>query len=181
MVPDYFKLEYRLGDVPENLVVLDLGCGKYVSGIASRIPAMYFKKLISVDGYAPDLAEARKLDFNAKEHDWILGNIREIEIPENDVTILIDVIEHQTKEDALALLKKIEGKTRRIVLYTPDEPDGFHRSIPDENGLQEHLSYWREGELRSMGYEVERISGVHTEPDGDHNVTFDAFWAVKNI
>lgn len=183
---DTINLKKRFGDlVLEELDVLDLGCGSYSSGIASQILTMKFKSLTSVDGYEPDIKVAQEKIFDTKDHTWVLADVREFDIEDNkyDVIMSFDVIEHMVKEDSIKLIEKIEKKAKKkIILFFPNEPEGFFRHWDaDNNVLQEHLSRWTDGELEARGYKTHRISGLHTEWDGEKNITFDATWAVKDI
>lgn len=183
MVYEHYNVRTRLGDIDyENLTAIDLGCGACVSEVAKQVIDMPFKELTSVEGYKPDFTNMKKLKFSAKKHKCVLGDVKDIDETKYDIVMMFDVLEHLTKEEGNALLDKFDRICRqKVVLFFPDEPDDFHRiHTADDNKLQEHLSYWREGELSSRGYKVERIMNCHSEqmPDGNYKY-FDALWATK--
>jgi len=82
-----------------------------------------------------------------------------------DAVILLDVIEHLSKDDAHILLEKCKAwAVKRIILSTPN---GFlpQKSL-DKNVYQNHLSGWSIQELKNMGFRVFGLSGLkslHTE------------------
>lgn len=132
--------------------VLDLGCGW-------NSPAKYLRDchLIGVDGYEPDLEQARA---KGTHDELFLGDVREAEklFPNRrfDACIAMDVIEHLTKEDGWRMLKSMERlATKRVVIFTPN---GFMPQTSEDGNLQQHLSGWEVQEMRQAGYEV---CGMH--------------------
>ncbi len=134
--------------------VLDVGCGK-----SMNLRWLDVKHSTGVDGYAPDLEEARRQET----HDELIsGNVRELDSyfrpGQFDAVIAMDVIEHLTKEDGLHLIQMMEKISRdRIILFTPS---GF---LPqhhlDKDDLQEHLSGWEAAEMERSGYQVVGMLG----------------------
>lgn len=184
MSAEHFNLLMRVEDLEcEKLTCLDLGCGPYTSSVAKQMPEIPWKELTAVEGFAPDLEEAKKLKYKAKKVNFVLGDVREIE-GSYDVITSFDVLEHMTKEDGNKWLELMEQHAKkRIILAFPLEPFDFHRQNEwPENPLQEHLSHWRPHELQAKGYEVKEYFGTHREQkeDGSH-VSFGYLWAIKNL
>lgn len=184
----------------QELTALDLGCGSYASVIARQVLTAPWKHLVSIDGYAPNIEKLKGMECAAKSWTTLLKDVREVEIaPQFDVVLSFDVLEHMTKEDGSAWLKKLEQiARRRIVLFFPVEPDDFHRpremsGDEADNVLQDHLSHWKAHELKSLGYTVEEIFDCHQENqtikvwkddqfvDETRRISFGAVWATKNL
>ncbi|MGA3268014.1 MAG: class I SAM-dependent methyltransferase [Verrucomicrobiota bacterium] len=137
--------------------VLDVGCGKSVDLRWLAVPHS-----TGIEGYAPDLEEARRL----KSHDdFVLGDVRKLENyfqpGQFDAVIAMDVIEHLPKEDGLRLIQAMENiALRRVVFFTPS---GFlpQRHL-EKADLQEHLSGWEAAEMKQFGYQVIGMLGPKT-------------------
>jgi len=134
--------------------VLDLGCG-------CNSPARFLpqdSKLVGMDGYAPDLEQARR---RSTHDELIQGDIREavglLGGRRFDACIAMDVIEHLTKEDGWKMLKAMEQiATKRVVIFTPN---GFVPQFSNDGDLQQHLSGWEIEEMRNRGYQVLGMHG----------------------
>ena len=129
--------------------VLDVGCGK-----SMNLRWVGVKHSTGIDGYAPDLEEARRL----KTHDeLILGDVQKLDNYFNsgqfDAVMALDVIEHLAKEDGLRLMQTMEKTSRRKVIFFT--PSGFLPQYHlEKNDLQEHLSGWEAAEMKQHGYRV---------------------------
>ena len=77
---------------------------------------------------------------------------------------LIDSIEHFTKENGLAVLRKAEQLAReRVVVFTPR---GYFPQSVDHYGLngdvyQTHYSGWEPADFEALGYDVLVFTGFH--------------------
>lgn len=182
---DHYNFIRRMGDFnPDTMSALDLGCGAYVSEVARQVIDIPFKRLTSVEGYKKDFEAIPRDSFKAKEH--LLVNDDIMHFLDNstgsfDVVFAFDVIEHLTKEDGERLLDILDKRAKMVVIFVPDEPEGFHRVWEDGNVLQNHLSYWREEDLTARGYEVERVKNAHSDRVEDKEIHFDALWAIKKV
>ncbi|HTV42228.1 MAG TPA: class I SAM-dependent methyltransferase [Candidatus Sulfotelmatobacter sp.] len=134
--------------------VLDVGCGK-----SRALRELGIKRSVGIEGYAPDLEEARRLNTH---DELILGDVRRLEDyfspGQFDAVIAMDVIEHLVKDDGLRLMQGMEKIARRkVVLFTPS---GFlpQRHL-EKADLQEHLSGWEAAEMERYGYQVEGLLG----------------------
>jgi len=143
-------------------LILDVGCGygkwgflvkKYFwstqDGEATREPVV-----IGVDLFSSSLkrlrnhqiydalinADATALPFKDKTFDTVFG---------------MELIEHLPKQEGIGLLHELERVARRCVLIsTPNYPDfrGGLEGVDGFNLHENHLSYWKPGELRALGY-----------------------------
>ena len=107
--------------------------------------------------FEPYLQESK----NKRIHDqYIKADIREVEFnPKSfDAVIAIEVLEHLTKEEGRALIRKMETWARKkVIITTPNGylwQDGYH-----DNPLQEHQSGWSVEELQKSGFKVRGIDG----------------------
>jgi len=76
-----------------------------------------------------------------------------------DAVILIDVIEHLTKKDGIALLKKMEKWANKKIIITT--PNGFvSQPSVDDNKLQLHLSGWKPQEFINKNYKAYGLAGL---------------------
>jgi hypothetical protein len=180
---DHYKIPPRLGEIDfEKCTAIDFGCGDYRSDVAKQVLQMPFKKLTSIEGY--------KVDFDnmptgiAAEHEKIFANVVDV-LPtlkgKYDVAFAFDVIEHLEKEEGIKLLKWMDKHvTKRIVIFVPEEPVGFHRIWNDGNVLQEHISYWNAEDFEKLGYTVERMEKIHSDVQDGQTIRFDALWVTKS-
>jgi ubiquinone/menaquinone biosynthesis C-methylase UbiE len=133
--------------------ILELGCGK--NSPLQNLNGLHYK--VGVDLYGPYLTESKK----ARIHDrYIKADIRKINFKKNsfDAVVLIDVLEHLTKNEGNSLIRKMEKwAKKKIILFTPN---GY---VPqeeyDKNKLQLHKSGWNEDELKNLGFKVYGING----------------------
>ena len=158
--------------------VLDVGCGKVMT-----LRWLGVKHATGIEGYAPDLEEARR----CHSHDeLVLGNVLELDRHfkpgQFDAVIAMDVIEHLTKEDGLRLMRAMEDIARRKVVFLT--PSGF---LPqhhiEKSDLQEHLSGWEAAEMKQHGYEVIGLLGPKTLRGEFHVIKRrpKLFWAVISL
>lgn len=136
--------------------VLDVGCGK--NSPLAKVKKNFYSE--GLDIHRPSVEKSKE----AKIHDrYRVGDIRRIEKfyqPKTfDAVIALDLIEHLTKKDGLALLKKIEKTAKKkVILLTPN---GFIKQDPYEDNLyQIHHSGWKAGEFKRLGYKVYGMRGL---------------------
>lgn len=182
----HYQIYERLGDMDfEKLTAIDIGCGDYRSDVAKQVLEIPFKEITCVEGYKKDFDTMVEKTFQAKKVTPILGFVPDV-LPtlkgKYDIAFAFDVIEHLTKEEGEKALdwldKHIKGK---IMIFVPDEPEGFHRDFNDGNELQKHISYWREEDFTKRGYTVERIKNGHSDVWDGKQFSFDALWAIKSL
>jgi 2-polyprenyl-3-methyl-5-hydroxy-6-metoxy-1,4-benzoquinol methylase len=158
--------------------VLDVGCGK-----SMNLRWLGVKRSTGIDGYKPDLEEARR---RSAHDEFVLGDVRELDRyfkPDQfDAVVAFDVIEHLNKEDSLRLMQTMEKIARcKVVFFTPN---GF---LPQHhlhnNDLQEHLSSWETAEMEQHGYRVIGMLGPKTLRGEFHNLKWRPkfFWGVVSM
>lgn len=129
--------------------VLDLGCGK---GSNSPLEGLSFTRTLGVDIFEPYLEECRQKKLHSE---YIQADIREIEFEDNsfDTVMMLEVLEHFTKDEGIRLLSKcLKWARKKVIISTPNGylwQDGF-----DNNPFQEHISGWSVEDLRNMGFSV---------------------------
>lgn len=135
--------------------VLDLGCGK-----DSPIQECEIPHTVGVDLFEAYLEESKRKRIHTE---YIKADIRTVDFPPGsfDGVMCLEVLEHLTKEEGLALLGRMEKWARKkLVLTTPntfvwqDEVDG--------NPLQAHRSGWTARELQRLGFRVRGLKGWRT-------------------
>jgi 2-polyprenyl-3-methyl-5-hydroxy-6-metoxy-1,4-benzoquinol methylase len=127
--------------------VLDLGCGNNSFVRFCNIPFT-----VGVDIHEPYIKESQAKGYHTQ---YIHSDVRTVALePKSfDAVVSLAVIEHMTKEDAVAYIRKISMAARKkIILSTPN---GFieHDAI-DNNLHQLHLCGFSVAELEAMGFKV---------------------------
>lgn len=132
--------------------VLDLGCGSNSLIQYCNVPFS-----IGVEKFEPHLKESKKKGIH---NQYLKADITKIDFkPKSfDAVIAIDVLEHLSKEEGYALLKKIEKWVKKkIITFTPN---GYvYQDNYDNNPFQEHKSGWNVEELKKLGFKVVGMNG----------------------
>lgn len=144
-----FCLERELRDCAS---VLDLGCG-YNS------PLQYLAHgfSVGVDYFPPYIRESRLKNIHKF---YILADINKIEFQAGsfDAVLLLGLVEHLDKQEALRLLEKAAAFARKkIIIITPNGYLKQHQA--DGNELQAHKSGWTVQELMAMGFKAYGLNG----------------------
>lgn len=137
--------------IDPNWRVLDVGCGSDPPLLRAVQPRAY----VGVDAYGPsiDLLRARPEFGNVFDHTSHVAEIQSLEFPDRffDAVVIVDVIEHLSKEDGITLLRRAARWANECVYIST--PNGFLRQDPyDSNFYQEHLSGWTVDELVELGF-----------------------------
>ena len=144
---------YIKKELKECKSILDLGCG-----YNSVLQYVNTPIKVGVELFVPYLEQSEKKGIH---HQYINKDIREVDFgPKSfDAVIMIDVLEHLTKEDGLKLIKKIEKWVKKKILILT--PNGFvNQDAYDNNFLQEHKSGWNVEGFKDMGFNVYGINGL---------------------
>ena len=142
-------------------VVMDLGAGIRDNPISKQICELDVPMLISIDDFSPYIPILKEIPVRALEHLVIQISVLDAGILPNSDVVMLDVIEHLYKSDALDLIKKVQASARTFVIFTPEgNTIGFSNNHMD-NPLQEHLSAWSAEELEELGFEVTVFKGFH--------------------
>ncbi len=171
------RVRARFGDL-SRMCCLDLGCGPGETVIARDILRLPWQRLISIDAFGPYVEKIRMKSSGAKQHD--IHHLR-VENPfpflegiDVDLVLLIDVLEHLARRDALKLLCRLEKKARRgVVLFSPTGQ--VRQGALDGNRFQRHRSFWEADDWLRLGYDVEVYEKFHGHLDPPET----AAWATK--
>lgn len=182
MIPEGHPLDLlgRVGDLPLlSSTVLNLGAGICGSPISEQLHFFPCRRLINVEKFGPYMEKLKTMSFAAPEVEFHQMDIREYidssAMQEVDISLLIDVLEHLPREDALHVLDVLMKKTRKRILIwlplgeCPIEP--FH-----DNPYQLHLSTWYEDDPVFAGHSVEKFEKYHEHLDPPA----DAGWVIIN-
>lgn len=135
--------------------VLDVGCG--VDSPLGKVKKSFFS--VGIDIFKPSIKESKK----KKIHDhYKVGNIMEIDklySPKSfDAVIVLDVIEHLKKREALILIGRMEKiAKKKIIILTPN---GFRHQHHPDNPYEEHKSGWTAKEMKQLGYKAYGLRGI---------------------
>lgn len=139
--------QVRLPDRPLRILDIGPGWGKYAT--LTREYVEPGAELSAVEAWGPYIAEHRldQLYDQVVEADILdafhPGPVADL-VDWADVVLLIDVIEHIPKPDALALLDRIPGT---VIISTPRD---FFDNGPDLPPTEEHVSHWTADEFAAM-------------------------------
>lgn len=117
--------------------------------------------LIGLEIFEPYVAQ-----FGLRERydKLLIGDARTAPFPTVDVVILGDVLEHMTREDALAVWDKARRAARMAVFASVPLGD-FPQGAEYGNNYERHLTTWTHAELRALPGVVEcapgRVVGVY--------------------
>src|SRR5690606_22978654 len=102
------------------LRILDVGCGttSMLAGF-NRLSARASCRLVGLDAHGPTIDWCRAHGFHA---DYVLADARdEGAIPDVDVIVATDLVEHFEKREAFELIALFERKaTTAVILFTPN-------------------------------------------------------------
>ena len=156
--------------------VLDLGCGpdspiQYISNI---------KHSVGVETWKPYL----DLSKNKKIHNVYMDKkLQELDFKDKsfDVVLLIDVLEHLSKKDALDILEKASKWAKKKIIVTT--PNGFLvQPSLDGNPYQKHLSGWDVIFMKKLGFKVYGLAGLkflRKEKDESASMNEDILVSIK--
>ena len=76
-----------------------------------------------------------------------------------DIILLLEVIEHDTKEESIKLIKSLEKRMNHGGLMIVSTPDGFSEGAKGYagNDANKHMSGWSRTELQDLGYITQSI------------------------
>ena len=150
----FFDLTHYLKKELSNCdSVLDLGCGSNSSIQHCNIPFS-----VGVDIFEPYLEESKKKKIH---NQYIKEDIRKVEFkPKSfDAVIALEFLEHLTKEEGYALIKKMEKWAKKKIIIST--PNGYvYQNACDKNPFQEHKSGWTVDELKNLGFKIHGVNGL---------------------
>jgi 2-polyprenyl-3-methyl-5-hydroxy-6-metoxy-1,4-benzoquinol methylase len=148
---DYVAL---LGAVEQGAeTLLDVGCG--ARSPLRDVPGAF--RAVGVDAHLPAIEASRRAGI----HDAYLHQpVTELDVPAGsyDAVVVLDLIEHLERDDALELLARAERAARHKVVVST--PNGFvAQGDVAGNPFQIHRSGWTCGDLEARGFRVWGANG----------------------
>ncbi len=132
------------------LKVLDLGCG--VGAAAEVLNKNKLCEFTGVDIHEPYVKICQERGFYQKV---IKSDLRDINFDKKSfaVVILLQVIEHLNKKDAIKLIKRaIDIATKAVIISVPNGE--CSQEAYDENIFNQHKSAWNVSDFKKMGFKV---------------------------
>lgn len=132
--------------------VLDLGCGP-----ESPIQYCSAAHRFGVDIYKPFIEISQRKGIH---QDYLVADAASVNFADKsfDAVVLIEVLEHLTKENGMILLGKIEKWARKKIIITT--PNGYlPQGALSGNPYEFHCSGWSVDELTRRAYRAYGISG----------------------
>lgn len=146
--------------------ILDVGCGLGLYGYLCRIylelygdDENFFKKLTgklpwdiridAIEGFEGYLKFIPQWAYDNIIIDSAMSALSKIPDKKYDVALALAIIEHFSKEDAVAFVKELRRVGRKIILSVPKE---WHEQTVPENELETHRSHWADTDLASLGF-----------------------------
>ena len=150
--PTIKELVSKVCEGKEETVIVEVGIGwgnigRLIREIEANIRLIGFE--IFQDYITDEKGQVKIYDS------LILGDGRELikEIHPVDIILLIDVLEHMTREDALEFLDNCYKKCGRIILSLPcNKP--YPQGVVFGNKYEEHLVQWTKQEILDLGFEL---------------------------
>jgi hypothetical protein len=90
-----------------------------------------------------------------------IGNARDVlkTLPQYDLCVMIDVLEHFTKEDGLGLVSQILATSKSAIISYSNCPQGSVRG----NDHEEHLSEWTQGDFEIFEFGGRKIQSLYRD------------------
>jgi 2-polyprenyl-3-methyl-5-hydroxy-6-metoxy-1,4-benzoquinol methylase len=145
-VPAIVKIVQRLQ--PATVLDVGIGMGKYGLLVREYLSGDTGKSQVSVDGI--EGFEGYLTDAHRGIYDEIfVTDLREFDFrsAHYDLYLMIDVLEHVTKDEGHRLLRDIAGT---VLISTPKID---HRAHYEHNPLEDHQSHWTVSDFEAYRYE----------------------------
>lgn len=123
---------------PATVVDIGPGAGMY----ANWFRPMHQAHWTGVEVWEPYVSAYA---LREKYDELIIGDAREIELPAADLYIAGDVLEHMSKDDALALIEKMKAKAKHLFVSVPIIE--YHQGALEGNPYEEHQYHWDADEM----------------------------------
>jgi SAM-dependent methyltransferase len=133
--------------------ILDVGCGQgYPMKLIKKVRNLRATGMDLFDKY---LKEAKRSGIY---EEIVKGDVTKLKIKNNsyDTVMSLQVIEHVTKKDGLAMMRRMEEIAKyQVIIATPYH--FFEHPDMDGNKLQRHLSHWSDEDFKRRGYVVHHV------------------------
>lgn len=160
-----------------NSKVIDLGCGK--CSRTEYIKKYFNQHTIGVEIHKNYIDECMQKNVYVYESDiksFIYNN--NFDNFDDLSFLMIDVIEHIEKSEAIDIIEKLKSISNKIIIFTPY---GFmHQDEYDSNEYQRHLSSWTDEDFKNMGFDCKVIDDFHYIDDNTSNGVVFAVWDKDN-
>ena len=132
--------------------VIDLGCGG--DSVLRYAPHRFYS--VGVEAWKDSLNESRSKRIH---DDYIMADVVKLELKDKsvDAVILLEVLEHLTKEEGKELIERMSRVARKRIIITT--PNGFVPQDSEINPYQLHKSGWKIQDLEEIGFEEFRGCG----------------------
>lgn len=149
-LPPSYQLILKALFPTDSKTVLDLGCGKGIAGQLFNSDHTY--DFTGIDIFAPYVKICQKSGNYKKV---IHKDLTKINLKKNsyDVILLLQVLEHLTKEEAFNLLSEAVKAARKCVIVSLPNGDCSQEEYED-NKYHVHKSKWAPQDLQKLGFEV---------------------------
>jgi len=107
-----FRYHMASGFITKDDTVMDLGCG---TGYGSYILAEHAKKLFSFDMEKQNIDSCIH-DFQRSNIDYQVADLEKIDLPESDISVMFEVLEHLYKPGDFA--KKLKKATKKYLVMS---------------------------------------------------------------
>lgn len=137
--------------------VLDIGsgfgkygvlCREYLELWDGRREYKFLRRIDGVEAFENYITPLHKFIYNNIYTENITVLINKIDY-KYDLVLLIDVLEHFTKEEGTWLVNTLLSKNKGIIIGTPKNPSN-QKDVFD-NVFETHKSLWKKDELTSFG------------------------------
>ena len=137
--------------------VLDIGsgfgkygvlCREYLELWDGRREYKFLRRIDGVEVFENYITPLHKFIYNNIYTENITELIKKIDY-KYDLVLLIDVLEHFTKEEGTWLLNTLLSKNKGIIIGTPKNPSNQKDTF--DNVFETHKSIWKKDELTSFG------------------------------
>ena len=137
--------------------VLDIGsgfgkygvlCREYLELWDGRREYKFLRRIDGVEVFENYITPLHKFIYNNIYTENITELIKKIDY-KYDLVLLIDVLEHFTKEEGTWLLNTLLSKNKGIIIGTPKNPSNQKDAF--DNVFETHKSMWKKDDLTSFG------------------------------
>jgi 2-polyprenyl-3-methyl-5-hydroxy-6-metoxy-1,4-benzoquinol methylase len=144
----------------DGLTILEIGVGEGLWGFLLRTQRRGSFRLIGVEPFRKHIEDLGQLpvysELHAEKAQRYLADAPNVSA---DIILLLEVIEHETRENGLELLGQLERRVAPDGLIVVSTPDGFSEGAEGYAGneLNRHLCGFKATDFTSRGYTVRRI------------------------
>ena len=137
--------------------VLDVGsgfgkygvlCREYLELWDGRYEYEFLRRIDGVEVFENYITPLHKYIYNNIYTENIINLVNNLDYS-YDLVLLIDVLEHFSKEEGISLLNNLLKKNKGILVSTPKKPSPQQDVFG--NAFEIHKSLWKKGELSTLG------------------------------